>query len=382
MDLTHPSLNTLATGIVLRPLNALQLASEPPALMAVLRGLGLQDQVLCHRQRLAEGQWQVRFYLDPWLASHWLPQHSTLGLCDTLGLDTQHHDCDLEREIFVALLGAPCGFEFPSVQELLASVHIRRHIVQASRRTALAFDTEAAERPQDCWHYDPDCGFTLRPGASLVTALQKATQPALSGTRYAFSCYRATEYVILLGIAQELQDCNPALLADLERQWRARAIMSGRFHDAFLHEYGSMDAPLPAGFYVPGDRLWFRNPDEASANVTGYEGSWVVYQGGGLFSDFWHAGQSYTLTRKCLEIYHWRHGAWQDAQGEWHMDEEAVEARVQASLADPDTTAQILHRMLRYRDPRGVYAEGGCLDSTREYPRTVCPGTASLQLGA
>lgn len=374
-NIPHP---TVGTGIVLSPLSANQLLTDPPALMAVLRGLGLQDQVLCHRQRLDGDQWRVRFYLDPWLTSHWLPQNSTLNLCELLGLDTESHDCDLDREIFVALLGAPCAFEFPSTQELLASVHIRRHIVQASRRTALAFDTEAAERPQDCWQYDPDRGFTLRPGASLVTALQKATQPATSGTRYAFSCYRATEYVILLGIAQELQRCNPPLLSALERQWQTRAIMSGRFHEVFLHEYGSMEHPIPAEFYVPGDRLWFRNPDERSSNVTGYEGSWVVYQGNGLFSDFWQAGKSYTLTRKCLEIYHWRHGAWQDTEGEWHMDETEVNARLQCSQNDPEATARILACMQRYRDPRGVYAAGGCLDSTREYPRTVCPGTASL----
>jgi hypothetical protein len=27
--------------------------------------------------------------------------------------------------------------------------------------------------------------------------------------------------------------------------------------------------------------------------------------------------------------------------------------------------------MLRMRDPKGVYAEGGCIDTTREYPKSV-----------
>src|SRR3546814_17994260 len=77
----------------------------------------------------------------------------------------------------------------------------------------------------------------------------------------------------------------------LQRQWETRAIMSGQFHDVFLHEFGSMTEPLPPKYYIPGDRLWFRNPDEHSSNVEGYEGSWVFYVGDGLFTNFWKRDQ-------------------------------------------------------------------------------------------
>ena len=89
--------------------------------------------------------------------------------------------------------------------------------------------------------------------------------------------------------------------------------MSGRFHDTFLHEYGSLAEPLPQRFYVPGDRLWFRNPDSASSDVEGYEGSWVFYLGGGLFNNFWERDQPFTLTSKCVEIHHWQHALRADA---------------------------------------------------------------------
>src|SRR3546814_13180773 len=67
------------------------------------------------------------------------------------------------------------------------------------------------------WRYDEARGFTIEPGVSLIEALQKATQPDASGKLYSFSCYRATEYVTLLGIALELQAAHPALYAGLQR---------------------------------------------------------------------------------------------------------------------------------------------------------------------
>ncbi|MBN9618377.1 MAG: ribokinase, partial [Actinobacteria bacterium] len=50
------------------------------------------------------------------------------------------------------------------------------------------------------WHYDEEHGFLLHEGRPLIDALRAATQPEATGRRYDFSCYRATEYVILLGI--------------------------------------------------------------------------------------------------------------------------------------------------------------------------------------
>jgi hypothetical protein len=158
--------------------------------------------------------------------------------------------------------------------------------------------------------------------------------------------------------------------------------MSGLFHDVFLREYGSMEDPLPPRFYVPGDRLWFRNPDEPSSNVEGFEGSWVFYLGGGMFNNFWKHRQPFSLTAKCVEIYHWRHGVRTDERGILRLDETHVEARVRESMADPAEVERILKQMVRLREPRGVYIDGGCIDTTRECVRWVRPGTADLVLPA
>lgn len=322
----------------------------------------------------------AQFQLLPEYAEAWLPNSDTLELARRLGLASQQNPADLEQEILVAMLGSPIPFEFPSCEEFESAVRIRKNIVEAARKTRLAFGTKEAERPEDCWEYVDGRGFLVLPGTSLIEALRKATQPDQSGRLFSFSCYRATEYVIVLGIAQELAIRNPGLLVQLQQQAETRAIMSGEFHRVFLREYGSRTNPLPPRYYVPGDRLWFRNPDHNSSDASGFEGSWVFYLGSGLFSNFWKQDKTFTLTTKCVEIYHWRHGAYRDAQGEMRMDESIVDRLVESTLLDPNEVARILTIMARPADPSGVYADGGCIDLTREYPQLVCPGTADLRL--
>jgi hypothetical protein len=336
--------------------------------------LGLIDCVSLHDELAS-------FTLDPVWAARYVIDGDTTNLCRDLGLDTVANEADLEREVVLTMLAAPRPLRFPSFAEFLSAVAIRRNIVLAARRTQLAFGTSHAERPPSHWTYDEDRGFTILPGQPLIEALRLATQPdAGDGTLYAFSCYRATEYVILLGIAQELERANPPLLAALQRQWETSAIMSGRYHDVFLHEFGSMEEPLPQRWYVPGDRVWFRNPDERSADASGYEGSWVIYLGDGLFANFWKRGAPYTFVHKCVEIYHWRHGAYVDDEGDMRMNEDVVEEKVRQTMAEPAELARVFDRMARLRDGRGVYAEGGCVDTSREFPRCVCPGTADILL--
>lgn len=348
-----------------------------PQVAAYLGGLGLGA---CVQTSAETGGLRIRLRAEH--ASVWTPGHDTLQLCERYGLDPASSREDLEREIVLALLAAPVPFEYPNADELASAVRVRCNLVEAARRTALAFGTAEAERPEEFWTYTPGRSFTVLPGKSLIEALRRATQPEVSGKLYSFSCYRATEYVILLAIAEELETSNPKLLHQLQLQWERRAIMSGQFHDVFLREVGSMEAPLPPRYYIPGDRLWFRNPDAHSSDASGYEGSWVFYLGNGLFTNFWKREQPFTLASKCVEIYHWRHAVFIDAEGEPRIDESIVEQRVRQSMADPTEVERILQRMTRLRDPKGVYAEGGCIDTSREHPRRVCPGTADLVLPA
>jgi hypothetical protein len=366
------ALQTLEGGIELTRTPADQADRLAAQLSADLREWGLQSAVQTLNVPQEDGHVALLACLRPEFQQTHMPGYDSLNLSTTLGpADPANEGWALEREIWVALLGSPHRFAFQDLEALKSHVRVRRNMALAARLTALAFKTEAAERPEADWHYEEEPGFILNPGRPLINALIAATQPEATGKLYDFSCYRATEYVILLGIAQELQVHHPALLAELQQLNERHAVRSGQFHEVFLIEYGSMEAPLPARFYVPGDRLWFRNPDERSSDVTGYEGSWVMYMGGGLFSNFWKRDAPFTLESKAIEIFHWKDGVYTDAQGELQMDETVVERLVAQTQADPQARARVLDRMLRMRDPKGVYAEGGCIDTTREYPKNV-----------
>jgi hypothetical protein len=147
-----------------------------------------------------------------------------------------------------------------------------------------------------------------------------------------------------------------------------------------LIEHGSLADPIPMLHYIPGDRVWFRNPDPHSSNVSGYEGSWVIYMGAGLFSNFWDCSRPFSLDEKCVELFHWRDGVYLDDAGVWCMDEAVVAQQVAQSLADPHKLQSILLGMKKYREPSGVYQNGGCIDATRESPRLLRPQTCDIVL--
>lgn len=311
------------------------------------------------------------------------PGYSTIDLCATLGLDTLNQPEHLDLEILICLALSPTAYCFPSVAELKAAVRVRHFAVDAARRTEMAFDPDGFERPKECWTYIEGSGFLLNPGVDMVEALIKTTQPEVSGQQlYTFSCGRAAEYIMLLSIAQELKLNNPALYAALQKQWQMRALLADDFNDAFIYEVGSLEHPLPKQFYVPGCRLWFRNPDSHSADVEGFEGSWVIYLGAGEFCNLWERTKPFSMADKCLEIYHWRNGVFYDAAGALRMNEEIVREKVAETKKSSVETARILEVMMRYRDARGVYQEGGCIDATRDVVRWICPETSDFVLGS
>lgn len=308
------------------------------------------------------------------------PNCDTIQMGRDLSLDSEHSDHDWLIEALLSMAISPIAYIFPNHHELLSNLRMRRDIVATAKRTELVFNVNAADRPEKFWLDDEDIGPVLREDSSLSDALEHALCPDLSGRRYGFSCQRASEYLMLTGLTKELKRSNGSLLKKIEQQWCQAPLKRDNFLHSFLFERGSVQQPFPKRFYVPGSRIWFKNPDDYSSDVGGFEGSWVVYLGSGKFVNLWDRAKPYTLESKCVEIYHWRDGAIRQDSGALVMNEEIVQEHVLKTLAAPEEYARILKRMMRYRDPTGVYADGGCIDSTRDSLRWVHPETTNIQI--
>ncbi len=363
-------------GIQIRVTNQHESDVARQTVKSTLQTLRLENDVKDSNGTMFEGymQWTLK---QDYIQSV-MPELNTIDLSERLGLQPHSNPSDLYREIWLAMLANPTPWIYPSVDELISAIRVRTFIVDAASKTALNFNASEAERPNDCWTYHENTSFTVLPGSPLIEALIKATQPGPDGTVYSFSCYRATEYVQLLALAQEAQISNPALLAAMQQQWETRAVMSGKFHDVFLKEVGTMEDPLPIRYYIPGDRIWFRNPDDPSSDVAGFEGSWVLYLGGGLFPNFWRRNKPFTLESKCVDVYHWRNSTFRDTNGELQMNESRVSELLDQTMTQPAEVAKIMRRMYRLRDPKGVYENGGCMDTSREFLRWVRPSTCDI----
>ena len=173
-----PTSNQRLGGICLRSPSKQELAGDIHSVLSQFDQLGLRPCIeMADQLPSPYGGIEASFHLRADLIQAWAPDCDTMGLSVKLQLDTERRTADLEREIVLALLLGPAVFEFPSHAEFASSVRIRRNIVLAARKTALSFQTAEASRPEDCWTYDGERGFTVRPGQALIAALQKATQP-------------------------------------------------------------------------------------------------------------------------------------------------------------------------------------------------------------
>jgi hypothetical protein len=329
-----------------------------------LRSLGIDDLVDCSMSTGGDG----RFL-------HLRASHRLLALCpdfDTSTITTILHtrqpdrDRALVSEIILAMALSPDVVYFGSEQELKSNLRMRCTVVQVASRTELNFDTSSITRPQAYWIYTKENGFLLRQGVSLADGLERALCPDVSGFTYAFSCQRASEYLILYAVVCELQKVNKTGLNDVEQQWRKRALTGDDFLFRFLGERGTRENPMPMRYYIPGDRIWFKNPDDHSSDLEGFEGSWVIYLGGGRFCNLWDRHRPYTLEEKCLEIYYWSQCVEVSPAGIPWMNEAVVKQQVEKALHEQDLSGPILKKMMVYRDPTGVYAEGGCIDLSRD----------------
>lgn len=333
-----------------------------------LKGLNISSFLVCNKFNF-NNDFYINIKPSDVLSSA-TPEFNTLNIHKLLGNNISEKNF-LLSEIILSMSCCPISYLFLSFDQFKVSVLFRSNTASAAKKTRIAFDTESAERPFKFWNYSDDYGFLLNDNVCLDEALTATIHPPLEGQHFTFACLRACEYVLLLSLALTLKEVNPKLLLDVEDLWRKKALMSTDFNNAFLCEHGSYDRPLPVKFYVPGDRVWFRNPDEYSSNVTGFEGSWVIYLGSGFFCNFWDHTKPTPLDLKCIEVYHWRHGAQLNSDGELFMNEPHVATCVKSTLINLELKNEIVSKMMNIRFPSGIYADGGFVDASRDQFRAI-----------
>jgi Protein-glutamine gamma-glutamyltransferase len=321
----------------------------------------------------------VSFRLKGDYVSCLAPDGDTTKLGEILRLDPQKDLDDLEREILLTMLLAPIEFQFPSYEEFVSAIRIRVNIVKAAQASRCRFSTAEAERPSQYWTYDLEKGFMLVPGQPLAEALQASLRPAEPSKKYTFSCSRAAEYVVLLGMAQEIMACNAGLGQRLSRQVQTRALKGDEFLKVFTRPVGSRNAPLPPKFFIPGDWVWFKNPDPVSAAAHGFEGCNTIYLGGDRFANFWKPEEQLTLSTKCLTVYFWRAATYRGDDGSLRVNERLVDDLLQETRYDPGGVERILKEMIQFQAPEGRFG-GGAIEPHRDCPRPVHPETTDLVL--
>lgn len=373
-----------------------------PVQFETLGGICIVTHSKSHAEEISRdlGKWcsdlNIRQYLDSTISQHqnlWVarmyasallkesaPNADVRLLADSFGFSTESSDDELFKEIVFSKALSPVASSFPSIEEFFAALRVRKNIALIARRTELWFSIDEDTRPSTHWRQLSGDGFALIAGQPLSQALELALCPDASGQSYGFACRQASEYLMLAGLAQELETTNPQLLETIERRWSEQPLRGDTFINAFLTERGSREHPFPKHHYVPGSRVWFKNPDENSTDVDGFEGSWVVYMGAGKFVNLWDKKSPYDIETKCFEVYHWRHCVERTDAGILRMNEDRVKNLMAASMADPAAKHEILHKMMDYRAPVRVYGEGGCIDLTREQARWVCPQTTNISI--
>lgn len=259
---------------------------------------------------------------------------------------------DITIEILLCLLNSPIINKYKDLDELETEINIRKNIVKYGYITHVNFNTNSDIRSNKYFN-----GVKLLPNRSLILGIKENLLPSISGKIYDFSCYRVTEQLILLAILIEAKNKYPELLNKIEDRWRIEPIKSNLFHTIFLNEHGSKFFPIPLNYYVPGDRVWFKNPDDRSSDIIGYEGKWTIYLNNGLFGDFWknngNINNQFTIENIMIEIYNWRHSII-NIDNIDYIDEDIVQQ------LNKNTNNNIIDQMYKYN------IMGGCIDMTRE----------------
>ena len=304
-----------------------------------------------------------------------MPNYNTLDIIENINnIDFTYNNNLHTIEILLSLLGSPVHFIYDSLNDLLSEISIRENICYYASKTHVSINTSNNIKRPEKYFKNTESDVILLDNKSLIDGIIYSLLPSISGNIYDFSCYRVCEYIFLLSILLELKKQNKDLaIQNIESIWKKETIKSKKFHEIFLNEFGSNIFPLPKLFYIPGDKMWFKNHDDKSSDIEGFEGKWTIYLGNGLFGDFWktcgNIKNQFTFEDILIEIYNWRFCVKYDKNNELYMDEKEVNYRNKLCKENKEEKNRIISLMNNYRNK--YFFTGGCIDKTREKPKNI-----------
>lgn len=132
--------------------------------------------------------------------------------------------------------------------------------------------------------------------------------------KYSIGCLAAARLLMLQGILDYYNRVspNPEMLSFILEKIKKGGFKLYDIDPDRHNPKGKLliiEEKIPAKNIIPGDWLYFKNPDKISREKFGYEGSNVIYLGNNKFVDFYNSNNhGYTIEEKFHSVYQWRNG--------------------------------------------------------------------------
>lgn len=193
---------------------------------------------------------------------------------DTAALLNEYPGGGIERSILNKMASGGDSYEYDTVDELKFELRMRGEIVRAAKelnRSGLAFEVFRDSRANpDYWIRRGDGGFELRRGVKPSDAIRDIFK---NGSEYGTECATAIPIVYYKALLEIFPE------DDFNRLFSEIHLMNWHRMSRELRSAGVM---RPARDRLPGDRLYFANPD-VDPRTPEWQGENVIDLGDGRF---------------------------------------------------------------------------------------------------
>lgn len=193
---------------------------------------------------------------------------------DTAELGREYTAGSIERKALEKLSSSNVTYRYDSVGQLKFELRLRSEIVEAAKalnRSGMDFEVFRDSRAnREYWTRRSDGGFVLNPGVKASDAIRDIYR---NGRRYATECATAMQIVYYKALLEVFPEDA------FNRMFPRIRLMNWHDIESELRETGLMER---SNDFIPGDRLYFANPD-VDPKTPELQGENVIDLGNGLY---------------------------------------------------------------------------------------------------